>query len=172
MFKKTIFSLALALISVMNAHAQNTDECIIDAILNGVPDGTEMEAVLAATHRNEKPLAKGVVKGGKLTLTIPVTEARFIGVGPRNGVFTFSLMTKGGEKVQVSLDAKPINDGVNTGFYTSNVKISGSAMNDEYQTKIGSVRDMLDKMYKDINDKHKNWLQNRARLTRQRIKLR
>ena len=29
MFKKTIFSLALALISVMNAHAQNTDECII-----------------------------------------------------------------------------------------------------------------------------------------------
>ena len=154
-FKKTIFSLALALISVMSAHAQNADECIIDAILNGVPDGTEMEAVLAATHRNEKPLAKGVVKGGKLTLTIPVTEARFIGVGPRNGVFTFSLMTKGGEKVQVSLDAKPINDGVNTGFYTSNVKISGSAMNDEYQTKIGSVRDMLDKMYKDINDKHK-----------------
>ena len=99
MFKKTIFSLALALISVMSAHAQNADECIIDAILNGVPDGTEMEAVLAATHRNEKPLAKGVVKGGKLTLTIPVTEARFIGVGPRNGVFTFSLMTKGGEKV-------------------------------------------------------------------------
>ena len=68
--KKTIFSLALALISVMSAHAQNADECIIDAILNGVPDGTEMEAVLAATHRNEKPLAKGVVKGGKLTLTI------------------------------------------------------------------------------------------------------
>lgn len=64
-------------------------------------------------------------------------------------------MTKGGEKVQVSLDAKPINDGVTTGFNTSNVKISGSAMNDEYQTKIGSVRDMLDKMYKDINDKHK-----------------
>lgn len=154
-FKKTIFSLAFALISVMSAHAQNADECIIDAILNGVPDGTEMEAVLAATHRNEKPLAKGVVKGGKLTLTIPVTEARFIGVGPRNGVFTFSLMTKGGEKVQVSLDAKPINDGVNTGFNTSNVKISGSAMNDEYQTKIGSVRDMLDKMYKDIKDKHK-----------------
>lgn len=45
MFKKTIFSLALALISVMSAHAQNADECIIDAILNGVPDGTEMEAV-------------------------------------------------------------------------------------------------------------------------------
>ena len=43
----------------------------------------------------------------------------------------------------------------NIRFNTSNVKISGSAMNDEYQTKIGSVRDMLDKMYKDINDKHK-----------------
>ena len=39
-FKKTIFSLAQALISVMSAHAQNADECIIDAILIGVPDGT------------------------------------------------------------------------------------------------------------------------------------
>ena len=70
--------------------------------------------LLPIVMRNLSP--KGVVKGGKLTLTIPVTEARFIGVGPRNGVFTFSLMTKGGEKVQVSLDAKPINDGVNTWF--------------------------------------------------------
>ena len=39
------------------------------------------------------------------------------------------------------------------GFKT--VMFTVSAMNDEYQTKIGSVRDMLDKMYKDINDKHK-----------------
>lgn len=89
MFKKTIFSLALTLISVMSAHAQNADECIIDAILNGVPDGTEMEAVLAATHRNEKPLAKGVVKGGKLTLTIPVTEARFYRCRSKKWCFHF-----------------------------------------------------------------------------------
>lgn len=172
MFKKTIFSLALAFVSMMSANAQNANECFVEATLNGVPDGTEMEAVLAATHRNEKPLAKGVVKGGKLTLTIPVTEARFIGVGPKNGVFIFTLMTKGGEKVQVALDAKPINDGVNTGFNTSNVKISGSAMNDEYQTKIGSVRDMLDKMFKDINDKHKKLIAEQGKAYQARIKLR
>ena len=155
MFKKTLFSLPLALISVTSAHAHNADECSTHAIPNGVPDRTETAAHLPATHRNEKPLAKGVVKGGKLTFTIPVREARFLGVGPRNGVFTFSLMTKGGEKVQVSLDAKPINDGGNSGFNASNVKISGSAMNDEYQTKNRSERDMLEKMYKDINDQYK-----------------
>lgn len=155
MFKKSFLSLVLALTSMMSANAQNAKECIVEATLNGVPDGTKMEAVLAATHRDEKPLAKGVVKGGKLTLTIPVTEARFIGIGPENGVFAFTLMTKGGEKVQVALDAKPINDGVNTGFDTSNVKISGSAMNDEYQAKIGSVKKMLDKMYADYHQHHR-----------------
>lgn len=154
MFKKSFLSLVLALTSMMSANAQNANECIVDATLNGVPDGTEMVAVLAATHRDEKPLAKGVVKGGKLTLTIPVTEARFIGVGPENGVFTFTLMTKGGEKVQVSLDAKPFKDGVNNGFDTSNLKITGSAMNNEFQAKIGSVKKMLDKMYTDCHLHH------------------
>ena len=154
MFKKSFLSLVLALTSMMSANAQNANECIVDATLNGVPDGTEMVAVLAATHRDEKPLAKGVVKGGKLTLTIPVTGARFIGVGPENGAFTFTLMTKGGEKVQVSLDAKPFKDGVNNGFDTSNLKITSSAMNDEYQAKIGSVKKMLDKMYADYHQHH------------------
>ena len=55
MFKKTIFSLALAFVSMMSANAQNANECFVEATLNGVPDGTEMQAVLAATHRNEKP---------------------------------------------------------------------------------------------------------------------
>ena len=63
-------------------------------------------------------------------------------------------MTKGGEKVQVSLDAKPFKDGVNNGFDTSNLKITSSAMNDEYQAKIGSVKKMLDKMYADYHQHH------------------
>lgn len=153
--KKTILSLAWALLSVGVAYAQNANECIVNATLNGVPDGTEMEAILGATHRAEKPLATGVVKGGKLSLTIPVTEARYIGVGPKGCPFTFSFMTKGGENIQVSLDAKPYHDGANGGFQSENVKITGSAMNEECKAKVESVRASLDKMFADYHEQYK-----------------
>lgn len=157
MMKKSILSIALAFASLAIAHAQNVNESVINATLNGVPDGTEMEAVLGATHRTEKPLAKGVVKDGKLSLTIPVTEARLIGVGPKDAFFTFSLMTKGGENVNVSLDATAIDDGTNKGFDAKNVKITGSAMNDEYTAKIGSLKEALDKKFEAYHQKYSNY---------------
>lgn len=62
MFKKSFLSLVLALTSMMSANAQNANECIVDATLNGVPDGTEMVAVLAATHRDENLLQKVLLR--------------------------------------------------------------------------------------------------------------
>lgn len=155
--KKSILTLALALTAFVGANAQNANESIINATLNGVPDGTEMQALLSATHQDEKPIATGIVKNGKLTLTIPVTEPRLIGVGPKDGFFTFSVMTKGGENVKVSLDAKPLDDGTNKGFDTKNVKIQGSATNDEFEAKIGSIRQKLDKMFADYHEKFKDF---------------
>lgn len=152
--KKTILSMSLALLSLVSANAQNANESVVTATMQGIPDGTEMQAILAATHRDEKPLATGVVKGGKLVLTVPVTEARFIGVGPKNAPFVFSYMTKGGENVKVSLTAKSYNDGTNMGYYGENVKVSGSSMNDEYEQKIGSVKTMLDKLYTDYHKQY------------------
>ena len=153
--KKSILTIALALSAFMGANAQNANESIINATLNGVPDGTEMQALLSATHQDEKPIATGIVKDGKLTLTIPVTEPRLIGVGPKDSFFTFSVMTKGGENVKVSLDAKPFDDGTNKGFNVKNVKIQGSAMNDEFEAKIGYIRPILDQKYNEYHEKFK-----------------
>lgn len=158
--KRRILSMSLALLSLVSASAQNANESVVTATMTGIPDGTELQARLAATHRDEKPLATGVVKNGKWTATLPVTEARMIGVGPKDSPFTFTYMTKGGENVKVSLSAKDYGDGTNHGYYSDDVKVSGSAMNDEYTAKIGSVMKSLDKLYADyhkdgkaINDK-------------------
>ncbi len=158
--KKRILSMSLALLSLVSASAQKANESVVTATMKGIPDGTELQAKLAATHRDEKPLATGVVKNGKWTVTIPMTEARMIGVGPKDNPFTFTYMTKGGENVQVSLSAKDYGDGTNQGYYSDDVKVSGSAMNDEYTAKIGAVMKSLDKLYVDyhkdgkvINDK-------------------
>ena len=153
--KKTILSTALALLSLVSANAQNANESVVTATIKGIPDGTEMQAVLAATHRDEKPLATGVVKGGKISFTLPVTEARMIGIGPMGAPYTFTYMTKGGENVKISLTAKNYGDNTNPGYYSEDVKVSGSPMNDEYEQKIGSVKESLDKLYKDYHEQHK-----------------
>lgn len=155
--KKSILSMALALVCLTSVHAQNANESVINATLNGIPDGTEMEVTLGATHRNEKPIATGIVKDGKLSVTVPVTEARYIGIGPKDSYPTFYLMTQGGEKVTVALDAKPTNYGEHKGYESTNIKIEGSGMNDEYNAKIDAVKKMLDQKYAEYHDKFKDY---------------
>ena len=145
--KKSMITMALALACVAGANAQS----VVTATINGVPDGTELQAKLAATHNDQKPIATGVLKGGKVTFTLPVKEARFVGVGPKDCPYLFEVMTTDGENVAVSLDAKPYNDGANKGYYGENVKITGSPTNDEYLTKVGGVRTQLNKMYEDYH---------------------
>lgn len=154
--KKNILSIALALVSLASVHAQNANESVINATLNGIPDGTEMEVTLASTHQDEKPIATGIVKNGKLSVTVPVTEARYIGIGPKDSYPTFYMMTQGGEQVTVTLDAKPLNDDNNKGYDGTNIQILGSAMNDEYTAKIDVVKKMLDKKYDEYHEKFKD----------------
>lgn len=170
--KKSILSITLALTSLVAANAQNANESVINATLNGIPDGTEMEVTLAATHRDEKPIATGIVKNGKLTVTVPMTEARYIGIGQKDSYPTFYLMTQGGENVTVSLDAKPFNYGDNKGYDGTNIQIQGSAMNDEYKAKIDNLKKSLDKMYVEYHQKHKDYLDkmNQARQAKDKAK--
>ena len=153
--KKTILSTALALLSLVSGNAQNANESKVTATIKGIPDGTEMQAVLAATHRDEKPLATGVVKNGKISFTLPVTEARMIGIGTMGAPYTFTYMTKGGENVTVSLTAKNYGDSTTPSYYGEDVKVSGSPMNEEYEQKIGLVKANLNKLYKDYHEQYK-----------------
>ena len=153
--KKAILSTALALLSLVSGNAQNANESKVTATIKGIPDGTEMQAVLAATHRDEKPLATGMVKNGKISFSLPVTEARMIGIGTMGAPYTFTYMTKGGENVKVSLTAKNYGDNTNPSYYGEDVKVSGSPMNEEYEQKIGLVKANLNKLYKDYHEQYK-----------------
>lgn len=153
--KKRILSIAWALVSLTSTYAQNINESVINATLNGIPDGIEMEVTLASTHRDEKAIATGIVKNGKLSITVPVTEARYIGIGQKGSFPTFYLMTQGGENVTVSLDAKPFSYGKNKGYDGTNIKIQGSAMNDVYNEKIDAVKKVLDKKYVEYHQQFK-----------------
>ncbi len=154
--KKTILSMSLALLFLVSANAQNANESVVTATMKGVPDGTELQAILSSTHRTEKPMATGVVKNGKISFTLPVSEPRMIGVGPKDAPFIFTYMTKGGENVKVSLTAKTYNDNANHGYYGENVKVTGSDMNDEYVAKIGATVASLNKQYDDYHKQYES----------------
>ncbi len=154
--KKTILSMSLALLFLVSANAQNANESVVTATMKGVPDGTELQAILSSTHRTENPMATGVVKNGKISFTLPVSEPRMIGVGPKDAPFIFTYMTKGGENVKVSLTAKTYNDNANHGYYGENVKVTGSDMNDEYVAKIGATVASLNKQYDDYHKQYES----------------
>ena len=142
--KKTALALALASIIVCGACKQNNNESTINVSLTGIPDGTKMEAILASTHQDQEPIASGVVTDGQLTLTVPVTEIRYIGVGPEGAPYLFNVMTQGGENVKVTLTAEAYEGG---GYIAKDVKVTGSKANDEYNTKIGNIKKELDDLY-------------------------
>lgn len=153
--KQVILSLAFALAATAGAKAQTAGEAVVTATLNGVADGTELVAELSATHRTEKPVATATVKDGKAEFVIPVTEPRLFGFRPADGYFLFSVMAKGGEQVNVSLDAEYVESGDYKGYETSNVKVSGSTANDEYAEKYVTLKDSLNRMYEDYHTRHK-----------------
>lgn len=154
---KTLFSFALALAASVGAWAQSATEAVVTATLNGIPDGTVIEVLPSATHRTEKAVATAAVKDGKVVLTIPVTEARQFGVLPKDGYYLFHLVTCGGESVSVTLDAQPYGDEQDK-FMSSNIKITGSPMNAEFDKRFTSVRASLDDLYQSYHDQYKDVL--------------
>ncbi len=147
--RKSVLSFAIASIIVCGACKQQSNESTINVALTGIPDGTKMEAIMASTHKDEKPVASGVVKDGKLALTIPVTEMRHISVGPEGAPYLFNLMTQGGEEVAVTLEAEPYGDNLYT---AKNIDITGSKANDEYNAKLGSAKDNLNDLYEKYHE--------------------
>lgn len=156
--RKTFLTLSLALASTAGLWAQSATEAIVTATVNGIPDGTNIVATLASTHKTEKPVATGVVKGGKVTLTLPVTEVRYFGFGTKAAPYTFFVLTKGGENVAVSVDTKPYNSEKGLGYSGDNVKVTGSASHNEYEQKVGQMKDRLEQLYKDYHERHKAML--------------
>jgi len=85
----------------------------------------------------------------EIDIQIPVTEMRYISVGPEGAPYLFNLMTQGGEEVAVTLEAEPYGDNLYT---AKNVGITGSKANDEYNAKLGSAKDNLNDLYEKYHE--------------------
>ena len=139
--RKVLFATVVALGMTTTATAQST----VSVNLSGLPDGTCLEARLAATHQDEAPMASATLTGGKATLTLPITEMRYVAIGPKDSPYLITLMTDNGEKVAVSLKATPYGNGSH--YTAEDVSITGSVAQQMYQQKVGCISDTLNQMY-------------------------
>ncbi len=139
--RRMLLTAAAAALLTATAAAQST----VSVSIANLPDGTQLEARLAATHQDEDPIAVATLQGGNATLTLPVGDMRLVAIGTHDSPYLLQLMTTDGEHVTVTLDAQPRGDGQH--HTAANVSIKGSAANDEYQAKVGCVGDSLNRIY-------------------------
>ncbi len=115
----------------------------LSGTVNGVVDGTVVELIPTATHRDEKPIAVTEIQNGKFSVSGSVEQptACLLHIGD-NGYHTFMV-----ENSEITVNVEVDEDG----YYTS-VAIVGSESDVIFRQKM-AFRDTLSEMYsKYIND--------------------
>lgn len=153
--KKTFLLLALAT-SCGWASAQST----VSLTVNGVADGTTIEAALGSTHQTEKPIATATLTGGKALFSLPIEEPRMIDFRVKDVPGSLlHLMTNKGENVTATTTVK-LEQNKDAKYYVrEEEKVFNSPLHAQYIMKLGAFRKYLDvynkayhDAYKDVND--------------------
>lgn len=143
---KNIHYIAILLLIFFTSCQSRQSGLLIHGEFEGIQDGTTIELIPGATMNDEKPVATAVVTDGKFTFTDTLPEPRFfyLKIEGINGVFPF--MAENAEiNITGKLELKTTGDYEQYDF--SDIKISGSAVHEEYKQK-SEVREKLDSLYK------------------------
>lgn len=125
----------------------------IEGTIAGLEDGTQIELIPGATHKDEKPIAEAVVTAGKFTLTGATEEPRLFYVHVKNSFGLMKIMVENGNlKITGKTEKKDVNG--NTSYSFDDVKLEGSPSNDLYLQKI-APRNMLDSLYNAYHENNK-----------------
>jgi len=154
LFKKVIFVTAvLALVTTLSF--QQTPGYTITGDIKGLPDGTGIELLPSATHKNEKPVAVTTVKGGKFVFTGAAGGPRLFFVKIAGDDYGgFQLMVDN-TAIHVSGVTKAFAENGRRNHEFTEIKVTGSKVHDEYLAKT-SLRSRLDKLYTAYNNNNKD----------------
>ena len=117
----------------------------LSGTVSGVADGTVVELIPTATHRNEEPIAVTEIQSGKFSVSGSVEQptACLLHIG-ENGYHTFMV-----ENSEIMVTAEVNEDG----YYTS-VDIQGSESDFVFRQKM-SFRDTLNEMHSKYNNDYR-----------------
>lgn len=145
---KYLKSIQIALLLCMyitNAVAQSKP-FTINGSIKGLPDGTKLELIPGATHKDEKPVSQAVVTNGKFEFKGSLTEPRLFYIRPADAFGVYSIMVQEGSSITMTGDAKISDRGENKSFEFKNILVKGSPAHTQYLVKKAPHRS-LDSIY-------------------------
>lgn len=136
MFMKSLIWI-LGVVFALTACNSTSESYTLTGIVNGAVDGTVVEIIPTATHKDEKPIAICEVKDGKFTVTgsVEFPTACLLHIG-ENGYHTIMI-----ENADIVANVTLDDNG-----YVATADIQGSQYNDIFMQKM-AFRDTLNEMH-------------------------
>lgn len=129
------------------------DSFSIKGKVSGLADGTVLELVLGATHKDEKPEAEATVTNGVFVFTGKVETPRMYYIMVKGERGSVPVFVENG--LQVSIQGKAVNhdDNGQKTVEFSDVRVTGSPIHDEYLRKM-DFKVKLNEMFEENQRKH------------------
>ena len=141
-----IINLILVLLTgLLFACNSQPSSLTITGKFEGLADGTKVELIPGATHKDEKPIAVAEVIDGKFTFSDTVAEPRLFYIKIADGGGVLPVMA---ENSKISITGKPtFQEDEGKKYYDfSAITISGSAIHEQYLEK-RAFHKVLDSIY-------------------------
>jgi thiol-disulfide isomerase/thioredoxin len=144
-FKVKLLAMMILLCSFAIASGAAPKPFIVIGSIKGLPDGTKVKLIPAATHADETPVSEATVTSGSFTLKGDLDGPRLFYLLVGDGFGGYSLMLDPG-KVRLSGEASEFTKGTNKGYEFKNMDVKGSKLQALYLKK-KSPRNMLDSLH-------------------------
>jgi len=150
--KQSLFLAALLAVALYSFRPN--ESYTITGAIKGLPDGTGIQLIPNATHKNEKPVATATVKEGKFVFTGSVSSPRLFFVKIASEDYSgFQLMVDN-EDIHVTGVAKSSRQNGRQTHQFEEIKVTGSKAHDEFLEKT-SLRERLNVLYEAYNKNNK-----------------
>lgn len=151
---KSFISIIVICLLISSCSSTPPTSYTIEGTVAGLEDGTQIELLPGATHKDEKPIAEAVVTAGKFTFTGSTEEPRMFFIRVKNAYGVMKVMVENGNlKITANAEKKEVNG--NDSYSFQDVKVEGSASNDLYLQKV-SPRNVLDSLYTAYHENNKD----------------
>lgn len=138
---------------MLSCEKKSVNSYTIKGNLTGLPDGTKVELIPGATHKDEKPIAEANIKDGKFEFVGSVDEPRLFYIHVADSYGLGKIMVENADiDVSGKVSARKQDNGNIYNFDSINVK--GSKVHDLYLQKT-LARNSLDSLYTAYHENNK-----------------
>lgn len=150
---KSFISIIVICLLITSCSSKPATSYTIEGSIAGLEDGTQVELIPGATHKDEKPISESVVTAGKFTFTGATEEPRLFYLHIKNSYGLIKVMVENGS-IKITAKAEKRDTNGNISYTFEDLKVEGSPSNDLYLAKI-APRNMLDSLYNAYHENNK-----------------